>query len=280
MAADREKGAQLLDLPFDFLFFTGSTRTGKVMARAAAENLTPMLLELGGINPALVDETANLPDAAKKIVWGAMAWGGQWCTSPGYAYVHESVAEEFVSQSAEALVSLYGRDPRNNPDYSRIISEHDVLRLAALIDPGKVIAGGRSEPEVRYLDPTILYPVSWDDKIMEDEIFGPILPVITYRTFDEALGKMASRPRPLAAYVFSRDQSRIGRFTGEALLRGRRCQPGEHQRAHREHAIRGNRPFRNGTLLREVRLRHAHPRQVGGDFPARCCHQPPLPPGH
>ena len=147
VAADREKGSQLLDLPFDFLFFTGSTRTGKVMARAAAENLTPVLLELGGINPALVDETANLPDAARKIIWGAMAWGGQWCTSPGYACVHESVAEEFVSQLAEALVSLYGPDPRNNSDYSRIISEHDVLRLAALIDPGKVIAGGRPSPE-------------------------------------------------------------------------------------------------------------------------------------
>jgi acyl-CoA reductase-like NAD-dependent aldehyde dehydrogenase len=215
VAADREKGSQLLDLPFDFLFFTGSTRTGKVMARAAAENLTPVLLELGGINPALVDETANLPDAARKIVWGAMAWGGQWCTSPGYACVHESVAEEFVSQLAEALMSLYGPDPRNNSDYSRIISEHDVLRLAALIDPGKVIAGGRSEPQARYLDPTILYPVSWDDKIMEEEIFGPVLPVITYRTFDEALSRIASKPRPLAAYVFSRDQSRIDRFTGE-----------------------------------------------------------------
>jgi aldehyde dehydrogenase (NAD+) len=215
VAADREKGSQLLDLPFDFLFFTGSTRTGKVMARAAAENLTPVLLELGGINPALVDETANLPDAARKIIWGAMAWGGQWCTSPGYACVHESVAEEFVSQLAEALVSLYGPDPRNNSDYSRIISEHDVLRLAALIDPGKVIAGGRSEPGARYLDPTLLYPVSWDDTIMEDEIFGPILPVVTYRTFDEALSRIASKPRPLAAYVFSRDQSRIDRFTGE-----------------------------------------------------------------
>jgi aldehyde dehydrogenase (NAD+) len=215
VAADREKGSQLLDLPFDFLFFTGSTRTGKVMARAAAENLTPVVLELGGINPALVDETANLPDAAKKIVWGAMAWGGQWCTSPGYACVHESVAEEFVFQSAEALMSLYGPDPRNNSDYSRIISEHDVLRLAALIDPGKVIAGGRSEPQARYLDPTILYPVSWDDEIMEEEIFGPVLPVITYRTFNEALSRIASKPRPLAAYVFSRDQSRIDRFTGE-----------------------------------------------------------------
>src|SRR5271155_3588917 len=117
----REETTELLKLPFDFIFFTGSTSTGKVVARAAAENLTPVLLELGGQNPALVDETANIPDAAKKIVWGAMAWGGQWCTSPGYAYVHESVAEHFVAKAKAAVVALYGEDPKVNPDYSRII---------------------------------------------------------------------------------------------------------------------------------------------------------------
>src|SRR6516164_4216641 len=111
MAGHREEVAELLKLPFDFIFFTGSTRTGKVIARAAAENLTPVLLELGGQNPALVDETANLVDAARKIVWGAMAWGGQWCTSPGYAYVQKSVADEFVSLAKAALVDLYGKDP-------------------------------------------------------------------------------------------------------------------------------------------------------------------------
>src|SRR6185295_11914603 len=109
----REEVTELLKLPFDFIFFTGSTSTGKVIARAAAENLTPVLLELGGQNPALVDETAHIKDAAKKIVWGAMAWGGQWCTSPGYAYVHESVADQFVAEAKKALVDLYGDDPRN-----------------------------------------------------------------------------------------------------------------------------------------------------------------------
>jgi aldehyde dehydrogenase (NAD+) len=118
----RDEVTELLKLPFDFIFFTGSTSTGKVVARAAAENLTPVLLELGGQNPALVDETANIPDAAKKIVWGAMAWGGQWCTSPGYAYVHQSVAENFVAKAKSALIALYGEEPKSNPDYSRIIS--------------------------------------------------------------------------------------------------------------------------------------------------------------
>jgi aldehyde dehydrogenase (NAD+) len=210
----REETTELLKLPFDFIFFTGSSSTGKVVARAAAENLTPVLLELGGQNPAIVDETANLPDAAKKIVWGKMAWGGQWCTSPGYAYVHESVAERFVAEAKSSLIALYGKEPKNNPDYSRIISAREVSRLAALLDPAKVIAGGKSDPNARYLDPTLVYPVTWDDKIMEDEVFGPVLPIMTYRTLDEAFERISKGPNPLAAFIFSRNQASIDRFIG------------------------------------------------------------------
>src|SRR5262249_23770334 len=178
----REEVTELLKLAFDFIFFTGSTFVGKVIARAAAENLTPVLLELGGQNPALVHETANIPDAAKKIVWGAMAWGGQWCTSPGYAYVHESIAEEFVAEAKTALIRLFGGDPKPNPVFSRRITAGGVSRLAGLSAPEKVVIGGRSDPATCYLDPTIVYPVTWDDPIMKDEVFGPILPVLTYRT--------------------------------------------------------------------------------------------------
>jgi aldehyde dehydrogenase (NAD+) len=216
----REENTELLKLPFDFIFFTGSTYVGKIVARAAAENLTPVLLELGGMNPALVDETANIPDAAKKIVWGAMAWGGQWCTSPGYAYVRESIAEAFVAEAKKALVELFGDDPKSNSDYSRIINAHAVSRLASLIDPAKVIAGGKSDPDAHYLDPTLLYPITWEDKIMEDEIFGPILPILTYKTLDEAFGHIASTPHPLAAFIFSRDQKTIDRFVGELSYGG------------------------------------------------------------
>lgn len=216
----REEVTELLKLPFDFIFFTGSTKTGKVIAHAAAENLTPTLLELGGQNPALVDETANIQDAAKKIVWGKMAWGGQWCTSPGYAYVHESVAQDFVAEAEAALIGLYGNEPKANPDYSRIINPHEVSRLAALIDPAKVVAGGKADADARYLDPTIVYPVSWDDPIMEDEVFGPVLPILTYRTLDEALGRISAAPHPLAAYIFSRSQSAIDRFVGELSFGG------------------------------------------------------------
>jgi aldehyde dehydrogenase (NAD+) len=208
----KETNTGLLKLPFDFIFFTGSTFVGKIVARAAAENLTPVLFELGGMNSAVVDETANIPDAAKKIVWGAMAWGGQWCTSPGYAYVHESVAGVFVAEAKKALVELFGNDPKSNSDYSRIINARTVERLASLIDPAKVIAGGKSDPDAHYLDPTLLFPITWDDKIMEDEIFGPILPILTYKSFDEAMARMAATPRALAGFVFSLDQKTIDRF--------------------------------------------------------------------
>jgi aldehyde dehydrogenase (NAD+) len=270
VAGHREETTELLKLPFDFIFFTGSTSTGKVIARAAAENLTPVLLELGGQNPALVDETANVPDAAKKIVWGAMAWGGQWCTSPGYAYVHESVADAFVAEAKASLIALFGHDPKTNPDYSRVISAHEVARLADLIDPAKVIIGGQSDPEARYLDPTIVYPVTWEDQIMEDEVFGPILPILTYRTLDEALARIASTPQPLAAFIFSRNQSAIDRFIGELSFGGGHSKSSQYPPIRRDDALRWSGTGGNGALLRKVRLRHAHACEVDAALPAGC----------
>src|SRR5258708_5932189 len=216
----KETNAELLKRPNDSIFFTGSTFVGKMVGRAAAETLTPVLLELGGMNPAVVDATANIPDAAKKIVWGAMAWGGQWCTSPGYAYVHESIADAFVAETKKALLELFGADPKSNTDYSRVIDAKAVQRMVGMIDPAKVVAGGKADPEARYLDPTVLYPVTWDDKVMEEEVFGPILPILTYKSLDEAMARMAATPRPLAGFVFSRDQKTIDRFIGELSFGG------------------------------------------------------------
>jgi aldehyde dehydrogenase (NAD+) len=215
-----EEVTELLKLPFDFIFFTGSVKVGKIIMEAAAKNLTPVLLELGGQNPAFVDATANLSDAAKKIVWGATAWGGQWCTSPGYAYVHESIADEFVAECKKALVELYGTDPKSNSDYSRIISPKAVERLATLIDQKNVVAGGAFDPEARYIDPTILYPVTWDDRIMEDEIFGPLLPILTYKDFDAAIREVKKRPKPLSSFLFSRDQKAIDHFLASLSFGG------------------------------------------------------------
>ena len=204
--------AELLRLPFDFIFFTGSARVAKIVLRAAAENITPVLLELGGQNPAIVDQTANLPDAARKLVWGATAWGGQWCTSPGYAYVHETVADEFVAECLKAVIELYGDNPKENPDYSRIISAREVRRLALMVDGEKVITGGGYDEEERYFEPTILYPVEWTDKVMQGEIFGPILPILRYSSLHEAIAQIRLHPRPLAGYIFSRNQSAIDEF--------------------------------------------------------------------
>jgi aldehyde dehydrogenase (NAD+) len=212
VTGSREEVTELLQLPFDFIFLTGSVGAGKAVMKAAAEHLTPVLLELGGQNPAIVDETANLADAAKKIVWGAMAWGGQWWTSPGYVAVHESVAEAFVAECMKAVVELYGDEPKSNSDYSRIINSSAVKRLASLIEPSKVVSGGRFDESACYLDPTLLYPVLWSDKIMEDEIFGPILPILTYSDLGELLAKIKSLPKPLAGYVFSRNQQAIDRM--------------------------------------------------------------------
>ena len=216
----REANTRLLELPFDFIFFTGSTKVGKIVARAAAEHLTPVLLELGGQNPAIVDGTGDIADAARKIVWGAMAWGGQWCTSPGYAYVHESVVDQFVAEAKRALVDMFGTDPKNNPDYSRSISAKEAQRLHALVDQSKVVAGGDADPEARYVAPTILYPITWEDEIMEDEIFGPILPILTYTDFDDALARIADKPAPLAAFIFSTQQTHIDRFIGSLSYGG------------------------------------------------------------
>jgi aldehyde dehydrogenase (NAD+) len=221
VSGSREEITELLKLPFDFIFFTGSVKVGKVIMEAAAKNLTPILLELGGQNPAFVDATANLPDAAKKIVWGATAWGGQWCTSPGYAYVHESVVEQFVAECKKSVVELYGTDPKSRADdYSRIVSPKAVERLGALIDQKKVIAGGASDPKARYIDPTILYPVTWDDPIMEDEIFGPLLPILTYQDIDEAILEVKKRPKPLSGFLFSRDQKAIDHFLASLSFGG------------------------------------------------------------
>jgi aldehyde dehydrogenase (NAD+) len=204
--------AELLRLPFDFIFFTGSTRVAKIVLRAAAENITPVVLELGGQNPAIVDQTANVPDAAKKLVWGATAWGGQWCTSPGYAYVHETVADEFVAESRKAVIELYGENPKTNPDYSRIINAREVRRLAQMIDKEKIIVGGDYDEAERYFAPTILYPVDWTNKVMQGEIFGPILPILTYSNLREAITQIKSRPSPLAGYIFSKNQNTIDEF--------------------------------------------------------------------
>jgi aldehyde dehydrogenase (NAD+) len=209
VTGNRNDITELLKLPFDFIFFTGSTAVGKVVMRAAAENLTPVLLELGGQNPAIVDETADIVDAARKLVWGSTAWAGQWCTSPGYVCVHESVVETFVEEARKALLEMYGDTPKTHADFSRIISPKEVRRLASLIEPSKVIAGGDYDEQERYFAPTLLYPIEWTDEIMKEEIFGPIIPVIKYNDLQDAVRRIKQLPEPLAGYIFSRNEGTV-----------------------------------------------------------------------
>ena len=211
----RQEIGALLELPFDFIFFTGSSAVGKVVMRAAAEHLTPVVLELGGQNPCIVDETANLDIAADRVAWGHNAISGQWCIAPGYVYVHEEVAEVFLAKLKASIVKMYGIDPRQSPDFARMISEHDAERVASYILPEKVVHGGRYDIPARYVDPTILYPSTWDDPALQQEVFGPVLPVMPYQNLEEIINVMKRKPKPLACYVFSKDQPHI-----DAVLHG------------------------------------------------------------
>lgn len=216
----REEIGALLELPFDFIFFTGSSAVGKVVMRAAAENLTPVILELGGQNPTIVDETANLDIAADRIAWGHNAISGQWCIAPGYVYVHESVAEAFITTLKAAIVKMYGSDPQRSPDFARMISEHDAQRVASYILPDKVVHGGRFDVSGRYVEPTVLYPSTWDDPALQQEVFGPVLPVMPYTDLKEIVGIMKRKPKSLAAYVFSKNQATIDYVLGSLSFGG------------------------------------------------------------
>lgn len=216
----REEITALLELPFDFIFFTGSSAVGKVIMRAAAENLTPIILELGGQNPTVVDETANLDIAVDRIVWGHMAISGQWCIAPGYVYVHESISNEFVEKLKASVKKMYGEDPSQSPDFARMISEHDTERVASYIIPEKVVLGGRYDVKERYVEPTILYPSSWEDPAMQQEIFGPVFPVLVYNDLKEIVEIIKRKPKSLAAYFFSKNQQNIDYFLNAVSFGG------------------------------------------------------------
>jgi aldehyde dehydrogenase (NAD+) len=190
--------------------------------RAAAENLTPVLLELGGQNPVVVDETANLTLAAEEIIWGANTFGGQWCVSPGYVYVHESVADAFVEACKTAVRKFYGPDPKASPDFSRIVTERDVDRLAGMLEGAAVVHGGAHDRASRYFEPTLVYPATWEQPIMAAEIFGPILPILPYSDLEATINIIKRHPRSLAGYVFSNAQATIDRFV-EGLSFGGGC---------------------------------------------------------
>lgn len=204
---DAEVTQSLLDQPLDYIFFTGSANVGKIIMKKAAEQLTPLTLELGGKSPAIVDQSADLALAAKRICWGKFINAGQTCVSPDYVYVHESIEAEFCEQLRDTIVSFYGDNPRESADFARIINRRHFNRLQNLIDPQKTYCGGETRAEDRYIAPTILTNITWDAEIMQEEIFGPLLPVLTFSDIKEVVSAINNRPAPLALYLFTSDKS-------------------------------------------------------------------------
>jgi len=202
-----QETTELLKQKFDHIFYTGNGAVGRVVMRAAAENLTPVTLELGGKSPTIVDASANIAVAARRIAWAKYVNAGQTCVAPDYVLAHKSIANELVEAIRTSITEFYGEDPHASKDYSRVISPKHFSRLTSLISSGKVAIGGQSEPAERYIAPTVLVDVDQNSAVMQEEIFGPILPVLEVGSIDEAIGFVNSRPHPLALYVFAQDNS-------------------------------------------------------------------------
>ncbi|MEL4897446.1 aldehyde dehydrogenase [Crocosphaera sp. Alani8] len=202
----KETSQQLLQEKFDHIFFTGSSSIGKIVMEAAAKHLTPVTLELGGKSPCIVDTNINIKETAKRIAWGKFLNNGQTCIAPDYLLVNRQIKQQLLDAIVEATKKMYGDNPAKNPDYGRIINHHHFNRLCGLLEPGKIVLGGQVIPEENYIYPTIIDQVSPDFPIMQDEIFGPILPILEYDRLEEAIAFINERPKPLALYLFSNDK--------------------------------------------------------------------------
>lgn len=210
---DASVGQDLLNQKWDYIFFTGSTRIGKLVAQAAAQNLTPTTLELGGKNPCIIDASASLKLAAKRIVWGKFINVGQTCIAPDYVLVHEAVHNRFIELLQAEIIRAYGSNPQKSPDYGRIINQAHWQRLVDLIQDGDIAHGGISDLTDLYLAPTLLVNIKQDSTLMTEEIFGPILPIISYKNKAELAAQILKNPKPLALYVFSNQ----GDFSDEMM---------------------------------------------------------------
>jgi len=195
----------LLAQQWDLIFFTGSPQVGKIVHEAAAKNLTPCVLELGGKNPTIVHSSANLKVAARRIAYGRYLNSGHICTAPDHVLVWPEVKDEFVRHLAQTIREFYGDDPKLSPDYGRVINRRNFDRLVGLLGSGKVAVGGQTDAGERYIAPTVLVDVSPDSPIMQDEVFGPILPVLEIESVEAVIAWVNSRPRPLGLYVFAED---------------------------------------------------------------------------
>ncbi len=215
-----EISRDLLDQRFDLVFFTGSTRVGKLVMQAAARHLTPVILELGGKSPAIVDADADLAIAARRIVWGKFFNAGQTCVAPDYLLVHADIKQALLAQIIAQLGVFYGPDPKLSPDYGRIINESHLKRLLSFLKEGKIVTGGEVDYAERYLAPTILDDVSWQMPIMQEEIFGPILPVLSFTDQEDVVELVGRHATPLALYYFSQNKAEQHRIMTSSAFGG------------------------------------------------------------
>jgi len=216
----RAENTALLEQKFDFVFFTGSQAVGKEVLRHTAEHLTPAVLELGGKSPCIVDATAKIQLAAKRIVFGKYLNAGQTCVAPDYILCEKSVKDDFIVEVVRQIKKQYGERPLENKDYGKIINEKHFTRLCGLIDESKVVAGGETNADTCQIAPTVMDHVTYDDAVMGEEIFGPILPILTFDDFDSVVDELKEKAKPLALYLFSSNKQHIRRVTTELSFGG------------------------------------------------------------
>lgn len=192
--------------PFDYIFFTGSTEVGKLIMKQASDHLTPVTLELGGKSPAIVDSDANIKLAAKRIAWGKFTNAGQTCVAPDFVYVHKKVKKRFIKALKKSIRHFYGKKPLENSDYVRMIHKPHYTRLTNFLNDGTIIHGGNSNEEKLVIEPTIMDDVTWDDSVMQEEIFGPILPVMTFSKTEDVIDPLLQIDKPLALYYFGENK--------------------------------------------------------------------------
>jgi aldehyde dehydrogenase (NAD+) len=216
----RTSNDEMLSERYDYIFFTGGVQVGKIIAKAAAEHLTPTTLELGGKSPCIVDETASLEVSARRIVWGKFLNAGQTCVAPDYLLVHEKVKDKLFDLMKKVVREFYGDNPAASPDYTHIINKKHFERLASMIEGGTVVFGGETDAAKNYIAPTLITDIDFDHPLMDDEIFGPILPAFTFSTLDEALGVVKRYEKPLAFYIFSNNFQNQQRCMNEVQFGG------------------------------------------------------------
>ncbi|MGM9552622.1 MAG: aldehyde dehydrogenase [Clostridia bacterium] len=215
----REENKSLLEQKFDYIFFTGGKTVGRLVMEKASKNLTPVTLELGGKSPCIVDKSANIKLSAKRIVWGKYLNLGQTCVAPDYILCHKDVKDNLLENLKKEIDKQFG-NALENPDYGKIINNKHFDRICSLIDFDKVVKGGKSDREKLKIEPTVMDNVTWDDSVMGEEIFGPILPILTYSDTDDVIETVNNHPSPLALYIFSEDKKVIKKVTNRCPFGG------------------------------------------------------------